>query len=56
MKLFHGSTIIIEHPLAHVGREHLDFGKGFYLTRIEEQAFDWARKVKHLTFVDYKEL
>ena len=46
MILFHGSILKIERPLAHVGREHLDFGKGFYLTRIEEQAFDWARKVK----------
>lgn len=46
MKLYHGSTIIIEHPLAHVGRQHLDFGQGFYLTNIESQASDWAKKVK----------
>ena len=46
MILFHGSTIIIEHPLVHVGREHLDFGRGFYLTNIEDQASGWAKKVK----------
>ena len=35
MILFHGSILKIERPLAHVGREHLDFGRGFYLTKIE---------------------
>ncbi|MFW5599233.1 MAG: DUF3990 domain-containing protein, partial [Bacteroidales bacterium] len=28
-------------PLAHIGREELDFGKGFYLTKIKEQAEAW---------------
>ena len=46
MILFHGSRLKIERPLAHVGREHLDFGRGFYLTKIEEQAYGWAKKVK----------
>ena len=46
MILFHGSTNIIEHPLVHVGREHLDFGRGFYLTNIEDQASGWAKKLK----------
>lgn len=46
MKLYHGPTITIEHPLDHVGRQHLDFGQGFYLTNIESQASDWAKKVK----------
>ena len=46
MILFHGSTNIIEHPLVHVGREHLDFGRGFYLTNIEDQASGWAKKVQ----------
>lgn len=46
MILFHGSILKIERPLAHVGREHLDFGRGFYLTKIEEQAYGWAKKVK----------
>ena len=35
MKLFYGSIIKIERPLAHVGREHLDFDK--HLTFIESK-------------------
>ena len=33
-KVFHGGIEIIEHPLVHVGRDNLDFGKGFYVTDI----------------------
>ena len=36
--LYHGSIVSIEHPLVNVGRDDLDFGKGFYLTTIIEQA------------------
>ncbi len=32
MKLYHGSTSIVETPDVRIGREILDFGKGFYLT------------------------
>jgi hypothetical protein len=32
-------------PLVGVGRENLDFGKGFYLTSIRKQAMDWANLV-----------
>lgn len=46
MVLYHGSTVSIEHPLANVGREDLDFGKGFYLTTIVEQARQWAARVQ----------
>ena len=53
MILFHGSILKIERPLAHVGREHLDFGRGFYLTKIEEQAYGWAKKVKILKSASY---
>lgn len=38
MKVFHGSTSIVDKPLANIGRNHLDFGKGFYLTTLENQA------------------
>ena len=34
--LFHGSFISIEHPLVNVGRKKLDFGPGFYLTRLQK--------------------
>ena len=32
MKVYHGSTQAVEYPLVGVGRENLDFGKGFYVT------------------------
>ena len=41
-KVFHGGIEIIEHPLVHVGRDNLDFGKGFYVTDILKQAKIWA--------------
>ena len=45
MILFHGSNIIVEKPLVNVGRKELDFGPGFYLTTLREQAERWARRV-----------
>ena len=48
MKVFHGSYDIIKNPLVSVGRDKLDFGKGFYVTDIEEQALKWASKFKAL--------
>ena len=40
--LYHETTLRLEQPLACVGREDLDFGKGFYLTRLRDQAERWA--------------
>ena len=40
--LYHGTHLSIPEPLAKVGRRNLDFGPGFYLTKIESQAKDWA--------------
>lgn len=37
MKLYHGSYLKIENPLAGIGRKSLDFGQGFYLTSIRQQ-------------------
>ena len=34
MRVYHGSTMVVEHPLVHVGRRGLDFGLGFYVTDI----------------------
>ena len=42
MTLYHGSTIEVRTPLTHLGRLELDFGQGFYLTKIYKQAVDWA--------------
>lgn len=44
--LYHGSTQIIEHPLANIGRSDLDFGKGFYVTTLRNQAERWATRMQ----------
>lgn len=44
MEVFHGTTLIVETPLVGVGRKNLDFGEGFYLTSIRQQAIDWAQR------------
>lgn len=43
--LYHGSFISVPSPLTGVGRRELDFGPGFYVTNIREQAERWARRV-----------
>ena len=45
MIVYHGSTLCVENPLVGVCRDNLDFGKGFYLTDICEQAISWAKRV-----------
>ena len=40
--LYHGSQVSVPQPKAKVGRKDLDFGPGFYLTKIRKQAEDWA--------------
>ncbi len=65
MILFHGSDKIIEIPEANFGRNKVDFGQGFYLTSIHEQAAKWARiiafkkglsKDRMLQFVRWEEV
>ncbi|MGN1156638.1 MAG: DUF3990 domain-containing protein [Agathobacter sp.] len=43
--VYHGGTDVIEHPKVDVGRDNLDFGKGFYITDIIQQAEEWARRI-----------
>ena len=45
MKLYHGSDMAVNQPLAKVGRHNLDFGEGFYVTKIKKQAADWAEVI-----------
>ena len=40
--LYHGSYTEVSAPLAKAGRRNLDFGQGFYLTSIRQQAENWA--------------
>ena len=44
MILYHGSYLAIENPDLLHSRPNLDFGKGFYLTSIREQAVNWCGK------------
>ena len=45
MMVYHGSTDIVESPICKLGRRNLDFGQGFYLTGLREQAASWAKQV-----------
>lgn len=42
MTLYHGSDMAVPNPQALAGRHNLDFGRGFYLTKIKKQAEAWA--------------
>ena len=44
MIVFHSSPCIVNHPDVSFSRDYLDFGKGFYVTTIEEQARKYARR------------
>lgn len=40
--VYHGGTELVYSPICLLGRENLDFGRGFYVTDIKEQAYRWA--------------
>ena len=44
IELLHGADHIIEKPKFLAGKEHNDYGRGFYCTRIPEMAREWACK------------
>lgn len=44
MKVYHGSTTVIEHPDINHSKRNLDFGPGFYLTTFRKQAERWASR------------
>jgi len=50
--LYHGSYISVPAPLTVVGRRELDFGPGFYVTNLRDQAERWARRVCVIRAVD----
>ena len=43
--VYHGGTEVVEHPICSYGRLNLDFGQGFYVTDLKEQAIQWAKTV-----------
>ncbi len=46
MRVYHGSFIEIKSPDVIHSRKAVDFGPGFYVTPIYEQAVKWAEKFK----------
>lgn len=44
MMVYHGSTEIIKKPDILHSYRLLDFGQGFYVTTVKEQAMRWARR------------
>ena len=42
MIVYHGSIFRVESPLVNIGRPLLDFGPGFYVTELMQQAVSWA--------------
>lgn len=45
MTLFHGSYVTVQTPLVKLGRKKVDFGQGFYLTKLRRQAESWAQTI-----------
>ncbi|MBR4912737.1 MAG: DUF3990 domain-containing protein [Bacteroidales bacterium] len=43
--VYHGGTEKVEFPVCKFGRRNLDFGQGFYVTDLRQQAVDWATQV-----------
>lgn len=43
--VYHGGTDRIENPICKFGRANLDFGQGFYVTDLLEQAITWGKNV-----------
>lgn len=43
MKIYHGSTVIVEKPSLEILNHRTDFGKGFYTTTDVEQAKKWTK-------------
>ena len=46
MVLYHGSNVIVQHPIISKGKPNVDFGRAFYLTSDYEQARRWANQIK----------
>ena len=44
MIVYHGSTIVVDKPDVEHSFRPLDFGKGFYVTTVREQAVRWAHR------------
>ena len=57
MIVYHGSSEIVKKPDVLHSYRPLDFGMGFYVTTVEEQAARWARAIDELLVFDsYREV
>ncbi|MDR0789059.1 MAG: DUF3990 domain-containing protein, partial [Bifidobacteriaceae bacterium] len=45
MKLYHGSNVLITQIDLSIGRDDVDFGRGFYLTSDYAQALNRAKNI-----------
>lgn len=45
LTVYHGATETVKCPICAFGRPRLDFGQGFYVTDIKEQAVRWAKSL-----------
>lgn len=43
--VFHGSFMEVSKPLVALSRPNLDFGQGFYITDLQQQAERWASRM-----------
>lgn len=46
MRLYHSSNVVVKAPDTLHSRNYLDFGRGFYLTTIYQQAVRYAQRFK----------
>lgn len=44
MIVYHGSYMEVKNPDIEFSRDNVDFGKGFYVTPLREQAIKWASR------------
>ena len=44
MRVYHASPFAVERPDVYHSRSNLDFGKGFYVTELKNQAIAYARR------------
>lgn len=48
LTVYHGATCMVTQPLCNAGRLNLDFGRGFYVTDLREQAVSWATRIANM--------
>ena len=54
MKVYHGSSVLVDRPDVNHCRENAEFGRGFYVTPVFEQALWWSGKFKNPKMAEYE--